>query len=171
MLIKFSSFRSSVIVASAAAGTLTGCAISYAPSEQLIGQSRGQVIAALGQPNPRPSKIEDTRRLDFPRGPFGKHTYSVYFDANGRATGFKQLLTEDNFKAINPGMDQSEVIDRIGVATDTFGLARKRGYVWNFRYENYLCKWFQIEFSAEHKVRSAGYGVPPECRHRFLLLR
>ncbi len=150
---------------------LAGCATSYAPSERLIGKSPEQVIAELGQPNPRPIELGSVSRLDFPRGPFGKHTYSVYFDASGGAVGFSQLLTEDNFNAIIPGMDQSEVINRIGVATDTFGLARNRGYVWNYRYENYLCKWFQIEFTPEQKVRSAGYGVPPECRRRFLLTR
>lgn len=171
MLIKSFILRSVAIAMMGSIGMLAGCATSYAPSERLIGNSREQVIAELGQPNPRPLELGSASRLDFPRGPFGKHTYSVYFDDSGRAVGFTQLLTEDNFNAIVPGMDQVEVIDRIGVATDTFGLARNRGYVWNYRYENYLCKWFQIEFTPEQKVRSAGYGVPPECRRRFLLPR
>lgn len=108
MLIKLSLFRLPTVVKTSLIGMLAGCAFSYAPSERLIGQSREQVIAALGQPNPSPSDIDNASRLDFPRGPFGKHTYSVYFDPNGRAIGFAQLLTEANFKAISPGMPQSE---------------------------------------------------------------
>ncbi len=145
---------------------LTGC-VSYGPSERFIGMTRDQVISMLGNPQPRPDALEHVRRLDFPRGPMGKHTYAVYFDESGRVSGFQQLLTEKNFGTIREGMDVTEVIDRIGVATDTFLIARGRGYVWNYRYENTLCKWFQIEFTAESKVRSAGYGIPPECMRRF----
>ena len=149
-----------------AASVLAGCA-TYGPSDRFIGMSRQQVIAELGQPRPLPESLDQVRRLDFPRGPMGKHTYSVYFDDSGRATGFRQLLTEKNFETIREGMDVSEVVDRIGVATDTFPIARNRGYVWNYRYENTICRWFQIEFTAESKVRSAGYGIPPECQRRF----
>jgi hypothetical protein len=146
---------------------LSGCT-TYGPSDRFLGLSRQEVITLLGPPRPLPDTLDGARRLDFPRGPMGKHTYSVYFDDDGRVSGFKQLLTEGNFRTIKDGMDISEVIERIGVATDTFLIARNRGYVWNYRYENTQCKWFQIEFTAESKVRSAGYGIPPECRRRFM---
>lgn len=149
-----------------ATALMSGCT-TYAPSDRMLGMSREQIIAELGPPYPAPSKLEQATRLDFPRGPFGKHTYSVEFDANGKATAYQQLLKEENFRQITPGMDVSEVIERIGMSRDTFGLARKRGYVWNFRYITPLCQWFQIEFTAEHKVRSTGYGSPPECRPKF----
>ena len=143
---------------------------TYAPSDRMLGMSREQVIAALGAPYPLPAELEQAKRLDFPRGPFGKHTYSVQFDEDGKATAYRQLLIEENFRQITPGMDVSEVIERIGMSRDTFGLARKRGYVWNFRYITPLCQWFQIEFTAEHKVRSTGYGMPPECRPKVIVV-
>ncbi len=149
---------------------LSGC-MTYAPSERFIGMPREQVIAELGSPRPAPSSLESVRRLDFPRGPMGKHTYAVEFDEAGKVIGYRQLLTEKNFGFIIPGMDVQAVIDHIGVSTDTFVLGRGRGYVWNYRYENSLCRWFQIEFSAEDKVRSAGYGMLPECRPRVLISR
>jgi hypothetical protein len=121
---------------------LSGCT-TYGPSDRFLGLSRQEVITLLGPPRPLPDTLDGARRLDFPRGPMG-------------------------FRTIKDGMDISEVIERIGVATDTFLIARNRGYVWNYRYENTQCKWFQIEFTAESKVRSAGYGLPPECRRRFM---
>ncbi len=142
---------------------LGGCA-GYAPSQEFIGLSRGETISALGQPNPMPADVNAAKRLDFPRGPFGKHTYAVYFDDTGKAIRYQQLLTDENFAKIVPGMDESEVVGVIGVSKDSFKLGRERGYVWNYRYVTPLCRWFQIEFSAERKVRSAGYAIPPECR-------
>jgi hypothetical protein len=149
---------------------LSGC-MTYAPSERFIGMPREQVIAELGSPRPAPTSLDSARRLDFPRGPRGKHTYAIEFDDAGKVIGYRQLLTEKNFGFIIPGMDVQAVIDHIGVSTDTFVLGRGRGYVWNYRYENPICRWFQIEFTAEDKVRSAGYGLPPECRPRFAVMR
>ncbi len=141
---------------------LSGCA-SYAPDRSVIGLSREEVVARLGDPYPAPSGVR-ANRLDFPRGPYGKHTYFVHFDEQGRATRVEQVLSEERFDQIAPGMSTDEVIQRIGISRSTFGLARERGFVWSYRYENPLCRWFQIEFTKEGTVRSAGYSKPPECR-------
>ncbi len=151
------------VIAVTATLAISGCA-GYAPSNDFIGLSRSETISLLGKPNPTPDNIETARRLDFPRGPFGKHTYSVYFDERGTATSFRQLLTDENFSKIVPDLDENEVVNLIGVSKDSFTLGRERGYVWNYRYETPLCRWFQIEFTPEKKVRSAGYSIPPECR-------
>lgn len=142
---------------------ICGCK-GYGPTKEFIGLTRGETIARLGAPNPVPTELESARRLDFPRGPAGKHTYAVYFDDQGIVTEYRQLLTDENFAKIVPGLDEAEVVNLIGVSQIRFGLARNRGYVWNYRYVTPLCQWFQIEFTAEKKVRSAGYGLPPECR-------
>ncbi len=142
---------------------LSGCA-GYAPSNDFIGLTKTETLALLGRPNPMPTSVDAAKRLDFPRGPFGKHTYAVYFDDQGKVRGYQQLLTDENFSKITTGMDESEVVDRIGVSKDRFTLGRERGYVWNYRYVTPLCRWFQVEFTSENKVRSSGYAIPPECR-------
>ena len=146
---------------------LAGCATSYAPSADILGSTPAEVIARLGPPLPQPESLEGIRRLDFPRGPYGRHTYFVYFNEAGKAERFNQVLDEKNFRLIKSGMDKTEVVDLIGVSRDTFSLARDRGYVWNYRYisnNSTQCQWFQIEFTPEGKVRSTGDGRPPECR-------
>jgi len=139
---------------------LTAC-VSYAPDAGIVGLSRDEVIARLGAPDP---DAVAQGRLDFLRGPMGKHTYFVYFDAQGKAVRFEQVLTEERFARIVPDMSVEEVAQLIGRSRSTFGLARNRGFVWSYRYENPLCQWFQVEFTIEGKVRSAGYSKPPECR-------
>ena len=154
------SVRLSVCVA--LASLLTGCA-SYAPDAGIVGLTSDQVIARLGAPDPAPPS-QPPSRLDFPRGPMGKHTYVVRFDDQGKATRFEQVLTEERFAKIVPGMSSEEVIEQIGISRSSFGLARDRGFVWSYRYENPFCQWFQVEFSIDSKVRSAGYSKAPECR-------
>ena len=146
-----------------AALLVSGCT-AYAPNHAYIGLSREETIRALGNPRPMPAQIDTAQRLDFPRGPFGKHTYAVYFDDRGRVSGFRQLLSEETFDKIFPGMDQAQVVDLIGISRDTYLLGRERGYVWSYRYDTPLCRWFQIEFTQDDKVRSSGYSKPPECR-------
>lgn len=146
--------------------TLQACT-TYSPSSEMIGMSISDVVDAMGKPD-RAIQIADGTRLEFPRGPKGKHTYFVNFDDHGKFISWKQVLTEERFKLIQPGMPEEEVMNLIGSGKERFGLARNRGYVWSYRYQTPLCQWFQIEFTAEKTVRSIGYGLPPECRPRII---
>lgn len=148
----------------AAVAALSACT-GYAPPNALTGLSRDEVVARMGPPETQ-RPVAGGSRLEFPRGPYGVHTWFVYLDANGRATRAEQVLTEANFLRINPGMGQEEARQVLGRPGEVQGLARSRGTVWSYRYENTRCLWFQIEMTAENTVRSAGYGEPPECQRR-----
>ena len=141
---------------------VSACA-GYAPDNRILGNSRDQVVQTLGQPSTEVVTPEG-KVMMYPRGPFGKHTYFVYFNADGLVARWAQVLDEKNFARIKPGMRQDEVVAMIGESKDRFGLARDRGYVWNYRYVTPHCVWFQIEFANDDTVRSKGYGQPPECR-------
>lgn len=137
----------------------------YAPPDPLSGISREALLARMGQPDlQRPT--DTGTRLEFPRGPFGKHTWFVYLDAQGRAIRSEQVLTEDNFNRVHPGMAQDELRRLLGRPGEVQGLARSRGEVWSYRYENPFCNWFQVELSLQGEVRSAGRGPAPECDSR-----
>ena len=44
----------------------------------------------------------------------GKHTYFVYFDDQGKAVRFEQVLTEERFARIVPDMSVDDVVLLIG---------------------------------------------------------
>ena len=136
---------------------LAGCA-SYAPRKDLVGQTRDTLVAQMGVPE-REYPSQGLRKLHYPRGPGGSHTYFVYLDDDNRVVRWEQVLTEERFDTVKPGMTKDEVIDLLGVPTVTNGLARDRGYVWHYRYETPMCKSFVIEFTEEGVVRSAGYRI------------
>jgi len=150
--------------ACAALEPLTGFK-QYAPDQSLIGRTPEQVEALLGKAAARLNTASGTR-LIFPRGPFGRHSYAVDFDAKRQATGFEQLLVDERFSRVAPGMSPEEVIALIGPTSIEQGLALQWGSVWSYRFENTQCIWFQIEWDPQMRVRSAGYGIPPECQRR-----
>jgi hypothetical protein len=141
---------------------LAACS-GFAPPNALIGMSRDQLLARMGQPDIE-RQYSDAARLEFPSGPFGKHTWFVYLDAGGHVSRAEQALNEQSFILINPGMSQDDVRKILGRPGEVQLLGRSRGVVWSYRYENNSCLWFQVELSMEQQVRSAGYGDPPECR-------
>lgn len=143
---------------------LAACS-GYGPPANLTGVTGAQIEAEMGPPETR-RPVEGGTRLEFPRGPRGLHTWFVYLDPAGRAVRSEQVLTEENFVQIVPGMSQDEVRLRLGRPGEVQGLARSRGVVWSYRYVNPFCRWFQIEISQENTVRSAGYGEPPECNRK-----
>jgi len=144
---------------------LCGC-VGYSPNDRMLGNSREQVIQVMGQPSTELPSSEGHIMI-YPRGPFGKHTFFVYLNRDGFMEHWAQVLNEKNFEQITPGLKRDDVVSTIGESKDIFGLARNRGYVWNYRYMNPHCFWFQIEFTSEDIVRSTGYGKPPECRIRM----
>ncbi|WP_332744687.1 hypothetical protein [Hydrogenophaga sp.] len=148
----------------AAVSVLTACS-GYAPPNQVTGVTRDEILARMGPPETQ-RQVEGGTRLEFPRGPYGRHTWFVYLDANGRATRVEQVLTETNFNRILPGMRQDEARQIVGRAGEVQGLARSRGVVWSYRYDNPFCRWFQIEIAEDQTVRSAGFGEPPECQRK-----
>lgn len=140
----------------------TACS-SYAPSSDLAGMTQDQILARMGTPETQRPLEGGAIRLEYPTGPYGHHTWFVDVDATGKVLRAQQVLTEQNFNQIVPGMAQAQVRQRLGRPNSVSTLARSRGVVWNYRFEGPFCEWFQVEISAEQTVRAAGYGKPPEC--------
>jgi hypothetical protein len=147
-----------------AALLLSACA-GYSPNNGMVGSSREQLIQVMGKPAIEVA-TPNGRIMQYPRGPFGKHTYFVYLDQNDILVSWTQVLDEKNFALIQPGMHRDDVIAIIGESRVSNGIAFGRGYVWSWRYANFHCTWFRAEFTPDHIVRSTMYQKPPECSIR-----
>ena len=143
---------------------LTSCS-SYSPTSEMTGLPSDAVIQRMGAPTIRMSD-DNGLRLFFARGPFGKHTYIIYFSSEDKLIRSEQVLTEPMFSLIKPGMTKLEVLNLIGPSKIIMGGGKRSWTVWSYRYENSLCRWFQVEFNSADLVKSAEYGRPPECNVR-----
>jgi hypothetical protein len=147
---------------------LAGCA-GYSPGDLGPGSTESQIVERMGPPTDRVSTPEGGSRLEYARGPFGKHTYRVELDALGRVKAVSQILTEANFEALPIGASPAEVRDRLGRPSETRVGWRGVGEVWSYRYEWFnVCRWFQV-WLVNGRVREAAYAPDPTCEERRLM--
>ena len=141
---------------------LAGCA-GYAPEAAWVGRSADEIARALGPPTGRSVNADGSSRLEYARGPFGRHTYMIDFDAAGRMLRFEQVLTEANFATVRPGDSRTAVLQRLGRPSET-GRVWRGAELWSYRYDAFFCRWFVITLEPDGGgVRDAGYVPDPMC--------
>jgi len=153
--------RVSLIVASLL-GLFAACAGYAPPKEVQAGASEAQVVQAMGEPTGRYPLPQGGRRLEFARGPNGRHTYMVDLDAQGRVVEWDQVLQPRYFELINPGMKSDEVLRLIGRPSERQGASRG-SQIWSWRYANNDCLWWQAQVDAQGVVTGAGYASERGC--------
>lgn len=151
--------RATLIAASAAAA-LAACA-GYAPPQDMRGLSEAEVVQMMGQPTGRYQLPEGPLRLEFARGPYGRHTYMVDFE-QGKVTQWDQVLDRRYFEVVTPGMTSDQLLRFIGHPSEVVGMMRN-GKIWSYRYFNSDCLWWQAQLDAQGVVTAAGYASAPGC--------
>lgn len=146
----------------AAGLTLAGCAF-VDPAATPAGTPASELTTRFGTPTGEYDLPSGGRRIEYARGPFGKHTWMFDVDAEGRLVRTTQVLTEANFNAIRPGMSRDEVLLAIGRPGETSRLDRQNQTVWSYRYETPFCQWFQIGMDPAGRVVDSGYNLDPMC--------
>lgn len=154
--------RPSRIVAACAALLLAACA-GYSPGPTLrVGADAQEATRSMGTPTGRHALPNGGTRLEFARGPFGKHTYMVDADAQGRVLGWQQVLDEAHFNAVPPGISANELRLRLGRPSDVRSGGWQGGEVWSYRYDAIFCQWWQASV-IDGRVRDTAYAPDPMC--------
>lgn len=146
----------------ASALLLAACA-AYGPGGLTSGTRSADAVAAMGEPSGRHALPDGGQRLEFARGPAGLHTYMLDFDAGDRLVRVEQVLTEQNFEALQIGMSRAEVLRRIGHPGWTRYLPRQRHQLWSYRYETPFCIIFQVSLDPADTVAELGHNNDPAC--------
>jgi hypothetical protein len=149
-------------VGGALLGVLAGCA-GYAPSGVQNGQTADEVARLMGPPTGRYPLPGGGQRLEYARGPMGKHTYMIDLDAAGRVTGWTQVLNEANFNALPTGLTREEVLLRLGRPSERFYIGWQDLDVWAYRYPINECQWFMVGFRRDGHVNDTSYGIDWRC--------
>jgi len=151
----------SALIVTCAAGVLVACAGYAPPPDMKVGSSEAEVITAMGPPTGRYQLPEGPLRLEFARGPYGRHTYMVDFE-QGRMTQWNQVLDRRYFEAVSPGLTRDQLLRFIGHPSEVVGMMRS-GQIWSYRYYNNDCLWWQAQLDAQGVVTAAGYAPLPGC--------
>jgi len=143
---------------------LAGCQ-SYSPRGLAPGATLAEVEASMGPRTASYALPGSGQRLEFARGPFGKHTYMLDFDAGGRLLRSEQVLTENHFGRITMGQSRDEVLQAIGHPSAAQWLGFQKRMLWSYRYDAPFCIWYQVSFNTNWQVVDTGYGPDPICDH------
>jgi hypothetical protein len=155
---------SRILSLAAAAVVLAGCVNMSNPTRLAPGASADEIRQLLGEPTGRYPLAGGAQRLEYARGPFGKQTWMLDVDAEGRLISATQVLTEKQFNAIRAGATADEVLRTIGRPSNVGYVGwHKTQTVWSYRYASPFCQWFQVGLSEVGVVEDTGYGPDPIC--------
>jgi len=158
--------RPAPTVALAAALWLSACA--GLPSSLQPGDTVDTVLQQLGPASAEYPLPGGGRKLQFASAPFGKHTYNVEFDADGRLLRWEEALTEARFNRVEPGLPAAAVRERFGPPARIWGVRYHDQTVWTYRYDNTQCQVFHIGLTPQGVVEDTSYGPDPMCEREGL---
>jgi outer membrane protein assembly factor BamE (lipoprotein component of BamABCDE complex) len=154
------------------AALLAGCALGrYSPSGVPPGASRDEVLRLMGPPTATYTMPDGHQRLEYNRMPAGKQTFMIDLDAGGHMARWENVLDENHFAAIQPGMNAQDVLRLIGPPTFTSIYHRPEpGSTWNYRFETIQrCIVFQVDFNAATgRVLETAYPSDPGCADEWM---
>jgi hypothetical protein len=155
-----------VLITILAAWTLAGCA-SWPPGSLPLGTPISTVHRGFLGPTEEFALPDGGTRLEFGVGGFRRETFMLDFDPNGLLVSNKQVLTEENFWYIKPGMPESEVLMRLGRPAQVVTVDFQKLHVWNYRFARGDCVVFQVSISdAQRAVTESGLGSDLGCGGR-----
>lgn len=146
----------------AAAGALSACA-SYGPQSLPSGVTKAFIVERLGPASMEIAGPQGASRLVYARGPFGRHTWMLDLDAQGRLVKWHQALVIEQLMALPMGMTAQEILFQIGPPADRRPRGLKPGQLWSYRYPTNDCLWFQIVLDERDRLVEAGTGIDPHC--------
>ena len=106
---------------------------------------------------------DGSRVFDYPRQPEGWTNYVITIGADGNMSSLRQLLTEDNFARVRPGMDKLEVRRLLGPTAQTKRYDLKNEEVWDWRFKQHGqdSRFFSVTFGADGHVLGSAIGDDP----------
>jgi outer membrane protein assembly factor BamE (lipoprotein component of BamABCDE complex) len=122
-----------------------------------------QVREQFGDPVTVTIAPDGTRTLDYPRQPEGWTNYVIQIGPDGKMSSLRQLLNEDNFARVQPGLDRQQVRDLLGRPAKTlrYDLKQEEVWDWRFKLQGNESKLFSVTFDAQGRVLRTGIGDDP----------
>jgi hypothetical protein len=99
----------------------------------------GEPLAALIAKKGRPTntyQAGDITILEYATGPYGQETYMARIGADGLLQSWQQVLNDQTFATIKPGLTtRTEVLHTLGRPAETGYLQLSKLEVWSYRYK------------------------------------
>jgi hypothetical protein len=110
-----------------------------------------QVQARMGKPETVRKNSDGSETWEYPGGPLGRQTYMVTLGSDHAVKEVRQVLSDEYFSKVIPGMSRDEVRALLGRPGETATYAARDEEVWSWRYQQQKPMFFHVLFD-----RSAG---------------
>ncbi|WDZ97672.1 outer membrane protein assembly factor BamE [Herbaspirillum sp. WKF16] len=96
--------------------------------------TEADVRGVMGQPDTVWDDGNGARTLEYPKGPEGIRTWMFAIGASGTLIDYRQVLTQEHFDGIRPGMSADQVRRQFGRPRSVAQFTRKNEEVWDWKY-------------------------------------
>jgi outer membrane protein assembly factor BamE (lipoprotein component of BamABCDE complex) len=127
---------------------LWGCAV-ISPVKN--GMDEMQVQARMGKPDTVRKNSDGSETWEYPLGPAGRQTYMVTVGSDHAVKDVRQVLSDEYFAQVRPGMSRDQVRRLLGKPGDVSLFTARDEEVWSWRYQQQNPMFFNVMFD-----RSAG---------------
>ena len=119
---------------------------------------RQDVEDIMGPPTMEWKDADGSVTWEYPRTPNGVVNYMIVFGPNGVLREVRQVLTEENFAKVSPGMSREDIRRLLGQPVKEQHFERKREYVWNWKTgsDGSYDYFFDVYFDENGYVTKAG---------------
>jgi outer membrane protein assembly factor BamE (lipoprotein component of BamABCDE complex) len=96
--------------------------------------TEADVRKVMGQPDAVWQEQDGTKTLSYPKGPAGARTWMFTISQDGKLKDYKQVLSDEHFANIKPGMTKEEVRHLLGKPRSIVQFKLKNEEVWEWLY-------------------------------------
>lgn len=126
------------------------------------GQStESEVRALMGKPDMEWPNPDGSRTLEFSRQPEGMTCYMATLGPDGILARMEQVLTEENFARVKPGMDKEAIRRILGKPRAQHRYAMAPEEIWEWKIGTHITrdKYFNVHFNLDGRVRETSTTV------------
>jgi hypothetical protein len=96
--------------------------------------TEAEVRGLMGPPAIEVAAVDGGKHLAYPRGPLGTTTFIADVGQDGILRGVRQVLNDDTFNGIRPGLTREDVLRRIGPPGETMQFSLSGNTAWDYRF-------------------------------------
>ncbi len=123
-----------------------------------------EVRALMGRPEVVWAEENGSRVLEYPRAPNGTETYMVTIDPAGKFLSMINVLTQERFEQIRPGMTRDQVRRMLGKPSEIQFFSLSKEEVWSFRHVGKMSDpdMFNVHFTMDGIVKRLSITRDPQ---------
>jgi outer membrane protein assembly factor BamE (lipoprotein component of BamABCDE complex) len=119
---------------------------SCAATPVSTGMDAVQVQARMGKPETVRKNPDGSEIWEYPTGPLGRQTYMVTLGPDHAVKDVRQVLTDEYFLKVIPGMSRDQVRQLLGKPSEVSTYTARDEEVWSWRYQQVNAMLFNVLF-------------------------